>query len=101
MIMLGVESGLDKSGAPTIGTKFLFLESAIFGSGGKQRTQLTLIRLVVTSIKGGKVEGDHNKIASHVVTGSVTFSTREEAVKVFNKHAAKFGFKPLPESSPP
>jgi Domain of unknown function (DUF4157) len=83
-------------GTEADGKRLLLLESTVFGSGKATRTQLNLVRFILGEPKGDQVSGDFNVIASYVAEGEEKFSTRREAILVFNKYASKMGYKPLP-----
>jgi Domain of unknown function (DUF4157) len=94
----GSGGSLQLIGSEVPDKKLLLLESMVFGSGKSVRTQINLVRFILSAPpkSGGAISGDNNVIASYVAEGEEKFSTRREAILVFNKYASKLGFRPFP-----
>jgi outer membrane protein OmpA-like peptidoglycan-associated protein len=79
---------------------WLMLDSILFQKGKEIYTQLNVIKFILGPLKikpdlSLSQSGDPEVVASHVVKGEVTFKTRAEAVKIFNKYASYFGYKSI------
>jgi hypothetical protein len=75
--------------------QMLVLESTVYGTGKKAKTQLNVLVCTIVPKNATEATCANEVKASHVVNGLVPFPSQDKAIEVFNKYASNFGFKPL------